>query len=720
MDLPKIKFSELQKSKNLTDKFDDDQLRRLGHQVHQDYTTDDETRSGWKERNKEAMKLALQVAEKKNYPWPNASNVKFPLLSQAALQFQVRAYGAMFNGPEYVKHRVIGQDEAGTKAARASRVSQHMNYQCLEDDEWDDAHDRLLMVLPIVGICYIKRYWCTEDQDIKTGIVLPDKLVVPYRTSSLDTAPRISEVLEIYPRQIKENQMAGIYRDVELGPAPVLEPDEADKRVGISQALDDSDRPRCIIEQGRYLDLDGDGYSEPYTVTIDESSKEVLRIVQRFGVVVSKQSQLIEQKQNQISNLRVAAQALFEQLPQPVDGQMSDDDIAIAQQIDQQAQALQMQMQQLDQEIQQLQSEEPEIKKIRPIPLYTKYGFIPAPDGSFYDIGFGQLLGPLNASVNSILNQLIDSGTLQNGSQGFLGKGARMKGGKIRFEPYQWHKVNVMGSTLRDSIVPLPMNPPSSVLYQLLGLLIDFTKDLSSVNDAMRGRDMGQNTPAYNMEAMLQQGMQVFSGIFKRVHKALRKEFQLQYNLNAAYLNSEEYFATLDGEGKVLQSDYWGDPKDIYPAADPNAFSQQEKLVKAQFLAQRAMTAPGYDSTKVELRLLESMDIEDRQEVYPLGPNGQPAIPPPSNPEIEIKVAEEQRRTKESQLRGEIQAATAEADILLKEAQAAKTIEEASAIGDSTAVKQYEAVTKRLKELRESLSAQQETLRGNKSDGDNE
>jgi chaperonin GroES len=649
MDLPKLKFSELQKSQNLTDKFTETQLSELGHRVHQDFTNDDATRDGWKDRNKEAMKLALQVAEKKSTPWPNASNVKFPLLSQAALQFQVRAYGAMFQGPEYAKHRVIGSDPDGQKAARASRVSQHMNYQCLEDEEWEECHDRMLMVLPIAGLCFIKRFWSVEEQRIKTDIAFPQKVVIPYRAKSLETTPRISEIIELYEREIKEKQLAGVYREVELAPAPQLEVEEHDIRDGINSATDDTERPREVVEQHLYLDLDGDGYSEPYTVTIDRSTRKILRIVQRFGLVRSEQSEEVEQLNYVIAQARRQAQELFAQLPQPQQGEdgqpiMDDQSIQMAQQIQMQAEQINDQIERILEEIKELQGQEQKIKLIRPVNLYTKYSFIPAPDGSFYDIGFGQLLGPLNSTVNSLINQLLDAGSLSNGSQGFMGKGARMKGGKITFAPFTWNRVNVMGSTLRDSIVPLPVNPPNAVLFNLLGLLIEYTKDLSSVNDAMSGKDMGQNTPAYNMEAMLNQGMQVFSGIFKRVHKSLRRELQLQYNLNAVYLNPEEYYAVLDGDAKVLQKDYWGDHKDVYPAADPNAFSQQEKAQKAQFLAQRSMAVPHYDPVAIEKRLLESMDVEDRNEVFPLDEQGQPSIPAPKNPELEIEVLGEQRR----------------------------------------------------------------------------
>ena len=712
MDSPKIKFSDLQQSVNIaslpaaTDKW----LDHLGSEVVSDYEADDRTRDGWKKRNGEAMKLALQVAEAKTYPWAGASNVKFPLLSQAALQFNVRAYGQLAKAPDLVKMRVTGEDENGAKAARASRVGQHMSYQNInEDANWEDGFDKLLMVLPIMGICYRKKYWHAETQMLQTTTVLPQHLVVPYHAKSLEDTPRKTEWYEIYDRKIKERELAGLYRKVDLGLVKAPEPDESERdaqsRTGINQDIDDKKLPRPFIEQHLFLDLDKDGYEEPYIVTVDLSSKKVLRIVQRYKEVVSRQTKDIDSLNDQLAQLGRMAQEIMAQLQQVPPEQQQQ---AVGQAKEAAAQ-IEAQQQQIQQQIQALTEEEPEVHKITPIECFTKYSFIPAPDGSFYDIGFGALLGPLNRSVNSLINQLIDSGSLQNGSQGFLGKGARIKGGKVSFKPYEWKRVNVAGQTLKESIVPLPINQPSAVLFNLLGLLIEYTQQLSSVNDAMTGKDMGQNTPAYNMEAMLNQGMQVFSGIFKRVHRALRREFQEQYRLNAVYLNPEEYFETIDGKDtKILQQDYAGDAKDIYPAADPNAFSQMEKASKAQFLSQRAMAVPGYHPVNVERRLLQAMDIEDVQEIFPLDEQGNMAIPPPPNQELEIKAAEEQRRTLESQSRMEKDFLLAEAKVEVDEANVMLIGAKIKEMGDTTAIKEFDAITKRIKEKREALKQERE------------
>ena len=706
MEQPKLNIRKVKASNNITDMLSEEYLSHLGHTVVQDYENDDNTRSGWKKRNEEAMKLALQVSEPKSYPWRNASNVKFPLLSQAALQFQVRAYGQLAKGPDIVKNRVRGVDKDGQKAARASRVSQHMSYQLLdEDDDWEDGFDKLLMILPIMGICYRKKFWCPDEQRLKTTTVLPQDLVVPYRAKSLETVPRKTEIYELYDREIKERQNLKVFRKAELGDAELIEPDDGDKRVDITSDISDTSRPRQILEQHLFLDLDGDGYEEPYIVTVDKSSSEVLRLVQRFKKITSEQSLQIDKLRDEKKAIRRQVQEMMSSLPQ--DPQQIQQ---IMPEMKQRAQQVEEQMNMLDEQIKELEEAKPKILKIEPLECYTKFSFIPAPDGSFYDIGFGSLLGPLNRSVNSIINQLIDSGSLQNGSQGFIGRGARIKGGKVSFQPYEWKQVNSTGQSLRESIVPLPVNAPSPVLFNLLGLLIEYTQQLSSVTDAMSGKDMGQNTPAYNMQAMLQQGMQVFNGIFKRVYRSLRQEFREQYRLNAVYLNPEEYFSTIDGPAKILAQDYKGDPKDIYPAADPNAFSSMEKGMKAQFLSQRANEVPGYHKVNVELRLLESMDIEDRQEVFPLDEQGQPMIQPPPNQELQMEVSEQQRKTEESRISAENDTKRTDSQIQVDAAQILTMKMNAQLKGEEVDIKGFDAITKRHKAQTDAVKAKKDLL----------
>lgn len=701
-----LNLREIERSKNVDALLTEEQSNAIGVDVVRAFDEDKQSRLDWEKRMDAAIKLALQMVEQKSTPWPNASNVKFPLITIAALQFAARAYPALIKGPDLVRYRVMGEDQGGQKAARAGRIGRHMSYQLLDQDEqWEEDTDRKFIVLPIIGCAFKKTYWDPLKKKNCSRLVLPQNLVVHYYTRSIEDCERKTEVFELYEREIKEKQLAGLYSERELTPVAPSTAKLTDQRQGTSPPPVSKHTPRELLEQHLFLDLDGDGYPEPYIVTVDRATSKVYRIVARFGEVVTAQSLEIDKHTDAIKGLQLQIQALAESVPPPT-GQEDEQAIALAQQVMMQVEQIQAAIAMLGQQIEQLKASnesEPQVLRISPLECYTKYGFIPSPDGGFYDLGLGALLGPLNDSVNTLINQLIDSGTMQNGSTGFIGKGARIQGGDVKFKPFEWKRVNVAGQTLRDSIVPLPVNQPSLVLFQLLSLLINYAEKVASVNDAMMGNNPGQNTPAFNMQAMLEQGLQVFNGIFKRLYRSFRKELRKLYVMNRIYLNPIEYFETLDGRFSALQDDYLADENDVMPAADPNAFSSQENLMKAQALAQRAATVPGYDMAKVELRILEAMDIPDVQDVYPVDEQGKPVIPPPPNPELQMQAAEEERRTAESRIRSENDTRRTIADIAEKEFRMMLDREKVMQSADKLLIDEYNAITARVKAEREAL-----------------
>ena len=146
-----IKLQDAINEVNIATKLSEEDLLKIGRDVVDGYATDEASRKHWKDNLEEWTKMALQVADKKTFPWPNASNIKFPLLSTAAMQFSARAYPTLIpsdNKP--VKCRVIGKDPEGVKASRAFRVSDHMSYQLTEEmPYWEEDMDRLLIILSI-------------------------------------------------------------------------------------------------------------------------------------------------------------------------------------------------------------------------------------------------------------------------------------------------------------------------------------------------------------------------------------------------------------------------------------------------------------------------------------------------------------------------------------------------------------------------------------------
>ena len=381
----KISFKKLQDSENINELLSDEISRAIGLKVKSTFEADKSSRQRWETKMQDATDLALQVVEEKSYPWPNSANVKFPLVTIAAMQFAARAYPALVKAPDLVKFRKQGKDD-GQKAARASRVSAHMSYQLLEEDEgWEEDQDKALLALPILGCVFKKSYYDKSEGHNKSSLVLPKNLVVHYYAKSVEDCERKTEIFSLSPRKIKERELRGIFSAIDFQGNDIPEQDAADGRQGISAPFDDSDRSRTLLEQHCYLDLDGDGYKEPYVVTIDKSTGKVLRIVQRFGEVTTEQSIKIEELQSRMKSF-------VEGLPK------EGGDPGMIMQAEETVRRMQA-------EIEMLGQEKPKILKIQAVEHYTKYSFIPSPDGGFYDLGFGALLGPLNESVNTLLNQ---------------------------------------------------------------------------------------------------------------------------------------------------------------------------------------------------------------------------------------------------------------------------------------------------------------------------
>lgn len=532
-------------SKNIAASLDEQTLNDIGEACRAGFEIDYSSRGHWENDLDEWLRLSMQVREIKSFPWARASNVKYPLLSTAAMQFAARAYPSLVpSDGKVVKCSIVGKDDTGQKRERGDRVASYMSYQVMHEmDNWEEDMDKLLMMLPIVGTVFKKTYFSHSDNKIKSYLISPKNLIVNYWAKDLECAERVSEIIEMPQRILVERQKQEIFRTVDLG-AP--SPTEWQDKPTSHYDANDSSVPYTLVEQHTYLDLDEDGYTEPYIVTFDRKSGEVLRIVARFT---------------------------NDQIKTDIKGK---------------------------------------ITSIKPTTYYTKFSFVPNPDGSFYDIGFGLLLGPLNEAINSLINQLVDAGTLNNLQSGFIGKGLRIKMGDARFNPGEWKPVNATADDLRKQIVPLPSKEPSNVLFQLMGSLVTSGKELASVAEIFTGKMPGQNTPATTTMASVEQGMKVFTAVYKRIFRSLSKEFKRIQELNATYLDPNTYVEVLDAP--VGPDDFNTKDYDICPGADPTATSTQEKLMKAQGLLELLPTGI-IDPVKAVMRVLEAQEQPNWQDL---------------------------------------------------------------------------------------------------------
>jgi chaperonin GroES len=244
-------------------------------------------------------------------------------------------------------------------------------------------------------------------------------------------------------------------------------------------------------------------------------------------------------------------------------------------------------------------------------------------------MGFGSLLGPLNEATNTIINQLLDSGTINNLQAGFLSKGIKMTNGNTPLKPGEWRYVNTIGDDLRKGIVPIPSKEPSNVLFSLLSMMIQSGQQLSSVTDIMTGSSPGQNQPWSTTSEVLRQGLQVFSSIYKRIHRSMKREFKKIARLNSLYMEEKKYFAVLDPTdtsevGMIGKSDFEDGDMDVVPNSDPTNISNAEKLAKAESLMQ-LLQLGAINPQVATKRILEASDQEGIDELMQL-PEKQPSF----------------------------------------------------------------------------------------------
>lgn len=245
----------------------DDALNSISQQAKRGYEADVQSNIEWNAKIEVAIKLASQVAEEKTYPWPRASNIKYPLITTAAIQFAANAYPAIVDSRGVVKGKVIGK-MTPEKQDRADRVGRHMTWQLMEEmEEWEGDTDSLLHILPITGCAYRKSYFDPVRKRLCSELISPEKLVKNYYTE-LRSCPRYTEEQTYYPFEITERVRLDIWRDIEFGQAP--------SEVG------DESAPHVFLEHYCRYDLDGDGYPEPYIVTLHKETWEIVRIVAQF------------------------------------------------------------------------------------------------------------------------------------------------------------------------------------------------------------------------------------------------------------------------------------------------------------------------------------------------------------------------------------------------------------------------------------------------------
>lgn len=263
--------------------------------------------------------------------------------------------------------------------------------------------------------------------------------------------------------------------------------------------------------------------------------------------------------------------------------------------------------------------------RMRKLNWIVEYKFIPWRGA--YGIGMPHLIGGLSAALTGSLRALMDSAHIHNSQTMLKLKGGRIGGQTDRIEPTQ--VVEIEGTPGVDDVrklaMPLPFNPPSTVLFQLLGWLTDAAKGVVKTSEN-RLADADAKAPVGTTQALIEQGSKVFSSIHARLHRSQAKSLQILSRLNYWYVEEMD-----NQSGAEIHVADFENTNDVVPVSDPNIFSETQRLTQAQAVLQLAKEAPDmYDRREANLRILRLMKVPDIDKVLP-DPKGMQE----SNPALE-------------------------------------------------------------------------------------
>ena len=259
---------------------------------------------------------------------------------------------------------------------------------------------------------------------------------------------------------------------------------------------------------------------------------------------------------------------------------------------------------------------------------FVHFKFLPGM--GFYGFGLIHMIGGLSRTATTALRQLLDAGTLSNLPSGFKQRGIRVRDEAQSIQPGEFRDVDAPGGNIKDAFMPLPFKEPSQTLLQLMGTVVSAGQRFAAIADMQVG-DGNQQAAVGTTIALLERGSRVMSAIHKRLYVAMKSEFNLLAGVFKTYLPPEYPYDVVGGQKNIKVADF-DDKVDILPVADPNIFSQSQRISLAQTELQLAQSNPGMHNLYEAYRhMYEAIGVKNIDQILPPPQQPQPMDPAQEN-----------------------------------------------------------------------------------------
>jgi len=267
---------------------------------------------------------------------------------------------------------------------------------------------------------------------------------------------------------------------------------------------------------------------------------------------------------------------------------------------------------------------EPGDQAKKKIQYFVHFKFLPGL--GFYGFGLIHMIGGLSRTATAALRQLLDAGTLSNLPAGFKMRGIKMRDEAQSLQPGEFRDVDAPGGSLKDAFMTLPFKEPSATLLQLMGVVVQAGQRFASIADLQVGEG-NQQAAVGTTVALLERGSRVMSAIHKRLYAAMKREFTLLARVFKLYLPPVYPYDVVGGQRQIMQADF-DDRVDILPVADPNIFSQTQRISLAQTELQLAASNPQiHNQYEVYRNMYEALGVKDVDLILKKPPKPMPKDP---------------------------------------------------------------------------------------------
>ncbi len=271
---------------NLAEFIDEQELNIISSELLEKYQQDRSSRDKWENAYRKGLDLLGFQYNERSQPFQGASGVTHPLLAESVTQFQAQGYKELLPAGGPVSTQIIGKSDPA-KEEQAERVKEFMNYQITHVmEEYDPELDQMLFHLPLAGSAFKKVYYDAGLQRAVSKFISADDLVVPYSATDLTSCERITHIVKMSENEVRKQQVAGFYRDIDL--------EYTEKEDRILEKERDIEGVQKVGQEDEYtlleihvdLNIPGvdedDGIKVPYIVTIDEGTSEVLSVYRNY------------------------------------------------------------------------------------------------------------------------------------------------------------------------------------------------------------------------------------------------------------------------------------------------------------------------------------------------------------------------------------------------------------------------------------------------------